>query len=211
MKLELHTFDSKIIELNTVEFPRFTGTRVMMMPVKIGDPESLPDELQHYASLFTALSNLSSHHGETGYLTIDEKYLDHGESHRRPGRHVDGIYQGSGGGWGGGWGSVGNGMITAGSEAGCRAWRGSCGGVIGQDGEADEVDVSACEEFILKSNVAYWLDGLCVHESLPAPKAHDRQFVRLSMPSNAPWFEGYSINSKGIRPTGPILPPREFM
>jgi hypothetical protein len=52
---------------------------------------------------------------------------------------------------------------------------------------------------------------MCVHESVPVATDTERTFVRLSMPSTAPWFEGYTVNPKGILPTGPILPRRTFM
>lgn len=54
------------------------------------------------------------------------------------------------------------------------------------------------------------VDGLCVHESVEQKEDCERIFVRLSMPSAAPWFEGYTKNPLGILPTGKILPKREF-
>ncbi len=60
-------------------------------------------------------------------------------------------------------------------------------------------------------HMVYWMHGLCVHESVPQYKTVPRQFVRLSLPSRAPWFEGYTENPYGVMPTGPILPRREFM
>lgn len=61
-----------------------------------------------------------------------------------------------------------------------------------------------------KPNKAYWLDGLCVHESIIQKEDTQRTFVRLSMPSTAPWFEGYTKNPLGIQPTGKILTKRPF-
>lgn len=34
----------------------------------------------------------------------------------------------------------------------------------------------------------------------------ERTFVRLSMPNDAPWYNGYTKNPKGIKPTGVIIP-----
>lgn len=50
-----------------------------------------------------------------------------------------------------------------------------------------------------------------IHESIPQTQFVNRQFVRLSMPSTAPWFKGYAPNPVGVAPTGPILPRRQFM
>lgn len=208
-------FESKFHRAGEVPLPAFSGTRVMMMPIILGDGESVPPELQHYAETLAALFEkmLADHAGKVGYLTIDEKRVAAGETHRRAGKHVDGVFNGSIGGWGGGggggWGSAGNGMLTVSNIAGCRLWAGEFVGEVDKDGGC--VGEVAAPPIVLEGGVAYWLDGLCVHESMPMAKAVDRQFVRLSLPSCAPWFDGYSVNPLGVKPTGPILPRREFM
>ena len=53
-------------------------------------------------------------------------------------------------------------------------------------------------------------NGLCVHESLPTPVDVNRQFVRISIPSNSPWFVGYITNSLGIQPNGAIINERRI-
>lgn len=136
-------------------------------------------------------------------------------SRARHSPHVDGVFQGRTGAWGGGgsWGSVGNGMLTVSSHPQCKAWKESLDGVPGREGECDHL-VGQCRDKdsqVFQPGDVYWLDGLCMHESLPATEAIDRQFVRLSLPSNGPWFEGYTENPNGVRPTGEILPARAFM
>lgn len=191
----------------------------MMMPLILGDLNSIPLTLQHWKeTLGRMFEQCRKHFGSVGYITIDEKEVKAGKTHRRAGLHVDGVYNGSCGGWGGGddgggWGAVGNGMFTVSSVAGCRAYNQTFEGKIGKDGECDQfvnqLDQSKSELF--GANVLYWVDGLCVHESLPMPQDTKRQFVRLSMPSKAPWFEGYSVNPLGVQPTGAILPKRPYM
>ena len=210
-------FESIFNHVGEIELPPFSGTRVMMMPLIIGDPNSIPETLSHYVKCLSGLFALSDskHKGQVGYFTIDEKYVSKGSTHRRAGLHVDGIYNGSCGSWGGGggWGSVGNGMLTVSSIPGCKAYRQSFDGHLGMDGECDMIQ-HQCDEnksVIFGSNQVYWVDGLCVHESLPLQEDTKRQFVRLSMPSKAPWFEGYTENILGIKPSGPILAPRKFM
>ncbi|CAG4900458.1 hypothetical protein [Paraburkholderia saeva] len=186
----------------------------MMMPLIIGDLDSVPDRLEHWNAALHSLFDISTHHGQVGYLTIDEKHVLPKSTHRRAGLHVDGVFQGQSGGWGGGgWGSVGNGMLTVSSHVGCRAWNQSFDGLPGNDGECDHLaaQCSPDTETLFKANTVYWVDGLCVHESIPMHSPTKRQFVRLSMPSNAPWFDGYTVNEKGIAPTGRILPRRQFM
>jgi hypothetical protein len=211
-------FESKFKELTEVSLPQFTGTRVMMMPILIGDLSSVPSQLDHYGSTLQQLFGLSDpkHYGKVGYITIDEKVVQAGSTHRRSGLHVDGVFNGSCGGWGGGggsWGSKGNGMITVSSVAGCKAYQQELEGEFGKDGEADSFKSQLKEECatIFKPYVAYWVDGLCVHESLSMPENTARQFVRLSMPSKGPWFIGYTENPLGVLPTGEILDSRPYM
>ncbi len=83
---------------------------------------------------------MGGHHGEIGYLTVDEREVRRGETHRRAGLHVDGVYNGSAGGWGGGapgggWGVVGNGMLTVSSHAMCRVFNKDFVGWPGMEGE----------------------------------------------------------------------------
>lgn len=182
----------------------------MMMPVRLGSLGGVPE---HYAELCAELYGLmdQAHAGEVGYLTIDEQRLEAGKTLRRSGLHVDGYYHGRCGGWGGGggWGSVGNGMLTLSSTPHCRAYAGTFEGEPGWEGECDHIEVGEGETFA--AGRVYWVDGACVHESLPVTERAERQFVRLSMPSNGPWFEGYTPSPVGVLPSAEILPQRSFL
>lgn len=212
-----NSFLSVFEKKGLVNLPSFSGTRVMMMPLVLGALDSVPDFLGHYKNTLEQLFKMTNpkHFGEVGYLTIDEKTVGPNTTHRRAGKHVDGVFQGRCGGWGGGggWGSVGNGMLTVASHSGCKAWLGEFTDFPGMEGECDHLE-SQCENKtseVFAPNTVYWVDGMCVHESLAQPAQVDRQFVRLSMPSSAPWFEGYTKNPLGVKPTGEILPRRQFM
>lgn len=212
------TFWSDSEHLGEVVLPDWSGLRIMMMPVVFNDPHRLPLPPQWHA-VIVRLFNLKRAHlhaGKVGYLTIDEKLVKAGEAHRRPGLHVDGVYRGPGavsddGVWGGGgWGR--SGLITVASHRGLRIWPlHEFVGQPGPEGECEHLRGQCLYHVDAKPHEVRWLNGLCVHESLPM--AHDtyRTFVRLSFPSTAPWFEGYTPNPFGIKPTGPILPRREFM
>jgi hypothetical protein len=208
-------FQSSYCYRGHVEFPEFSGTRVMMMPIIIGSFNEIPDEIEQYEDMLAEMFSMAGHIGKVGYITLDERKLLAGETTRRSGLHVDGVYQGNMGAWGGGggWGSVGNGMLTASSYPGCRAWNQSFSATPGPEGECDHL-AAECRDSaarVFAAGDVYWLDGLCVHESLPMTEAVSRQFLRLSLPSNGPWFEGYTENPHGVMPTGPILPRRYFM
>lgn len=184
----------------------------MMMPVLIGRGIGVPAP---YANLVDDLYGVTEkrHLGEVGYLTIDERELAPGDTLRRSGLHVDGYYQGRCGAWGGGggWGSVGNGMLTVSNTAYCRAYLGVIDGEPGPEGECEHLTMPNAGE-LFEAGSVYWLDGACVHESLPVESPTRRQFVRLSLPSNGPWFEGYTPNPAGVLPSNEILPTRtQFM
>ena len=211
----MEAFDSTfrpIWDYKPVKFPEFTGLRIQMMPVRLGFPDGVPESyLDLVADLYGKME--VRHLAQIGYLTIDERELLPGETLRREGLHVDGYYHGRCGAWGGGggWGSVGNGMLTVSSTSHCKAYLGRFNGTPGPEGECDHLVVPN-EGTLFEAGKVYWVDGACVHESLPVTEKTRRQFVRLSMPSNGPWFEGYTENPKGILPSGEILPARtEFM
>lgn len=205
-------FNSSFQELGACPVPAFAGTRIMMMPLMLGDMSSVPLSLIGWTQALQRLFKWAGHLGEVGYITIDEKIVRAGTTHRRAGLHVDGLYRGHAGAWGGGpWG--GGGMITVASTRNCRAWNQTFEGWPGDDGECDHL-AGQCRDgasTLFDAKTAYYLEGLCVHESVPVPQDTARQFVRLSFPSRGPWFEGYTPNPLGVQPTGEILPRRRFM
>jgi len=211
----------KVWHWEPLKFPEFSGLRIMMMPVRLGDLTGVPEQ---YKPMLEHLYGVTEHRfikdGCIGYLTIDERELQPGETLRRAGLHVDGYYHGQCGAWGGGgednpgggWGSVGNGMLTVSSTAHCLAYLGTILGEPGPEGEADHLPLPELGT-VFQAGDVYWVDGACVHQSLPVETLTKRQFVRLSMPSSGPWFEGYTPNpDSSIQPSGKILPRRnEFM
>lgn len=210
----ISTFRKMWSEEGIVEkmMPDFSGTRIMMMPVRLGSLDGVP---AHFQGLIDYLYGLTESRwlGHIGYLTIDERVLEPGETLRRSGLHVDGYYHGRCGAWGGGgtWGSVGNGMLTVSSTSHCRAWLGRAYDEPDAEGGCNHVDLDDLIPYQFKANKIYWVDGACVHESLPVDRKMERQFIRLSMPSNGPWFEGYTENPTGIKPSAEVLPRRQFM
>lgn len=199
----------KIWNHSKIEFPEFTGLRVMMMPVVLGSLEGVPEQYHEFVlSLYEVTEK--RHMGQIGYLTIDEQDLEPNETLRRSGLHVDGYYHGRCGAWGGdgSWGSVGNGMLTISSTPHCKAYLGVFNGKPLDEGECGHLTLPN-EGEVFEDGHIYWVDGACVHESMPVVEKTKRQFVRLSMPSNGPWFEGYTENPTGIQPSNDILPARE--
>lgn len=207
----------KIWNHTPLEFPEFTGTRIMMMPVRLGYGYGVPTP---YSIILYHLYSVMERRffNEIGYLTIDEQDLDVGKTLRRPGWHVDGYYHGNCGAWGGGggnggsWGSVGNGMLLVSNTSHCEAVLGMAEGEPGPEGECEHRQIRGLGHTLFEPGEVYWLDGGCIHRSLEVTEPTRRQLVRLSMPSSGPWFEGYTENPEGILPSNEILPARtEFM
>lgn len=193
--------------------PKFTGVRVMMMPYLMEDIRgTLPGFLQQYVNIVETMSAQCD--SGVGYLTVDEAFVRAGETHRRPGLHVDGVDEtGSVGGWGGGggWGTAG--MTVLSSHVGCRAWYQWFDDLPKEDGDCEHLRKS-CKpmcQFTLEPGRIYKFEPLTVHESIPMNRDTERQFVRVSYPSNAAWYEGYTENPLGIKPTGPIRARRPGM
>ena len=201
----------KMWQPKPLEFPVFSSLRIMMMPVMLGSLSGVPKK---YWALVDQLYDMVEYRWRyhIGYLTIDERIVPKGTTLRRSGLHVDGYYKGRCGAWGGGggWGSVGNGMLTVSSTPHCRAYLGRILGEPFNEGECGHLKMPD-EGEIFEAGQVYWVDGACVHESLPVAETTARQFVRLSMPSNGPWFEGYTPNPCGIKHSNDILPRRKFM
>ena len=204
--------------LGSAELPRFSHIRVMHMPLLLGNADSARGAVSEdwLTTLQELMALVPEHHGEVGYLTSDERRVRAGESHRRPGLHVDGVFEGRGGGWGGGggggWGSKSNGLLTVSNHEGCRVW--PCAAEkTGHDGGCEDLRDVVGRQFgdghVLVPGAVYWMGGMTVHESMPQACDVDRQFVRLSLPApGSPWFEGYTRNPNGVQPSGPTLPRR---
>ena len=204
------TFISTIENRGRVTLPSFRGIRVMMMPFHIHDPErSLPPD---FADWFPVLRRMGKGAPRgVGYLTLDEALVRAGETHRRPGLHVDGVGpDGEAGGWGAGGGYGASGMTMVSSHVGCVAWSQVFAGRPAPDGDCShlEPELNPAAATVLQPSEIYWCGPMTVHKALPLTADTARQFCRVSYPSEAPWYEGYTPNPLGIKPTGPIHAPR---
>jgi hypothetical protein len=65
--------------MTTIEFPKFSGVRCLMMPYVQGDPASVPDEYEAYRDI---ISSVFIKCGDIGFLTIDESLAVAGKPHR---------------------------------------------------------------------------------------------------------------------------------
>lgn len=201
-------FTSTLSGLGPLVLPSWSGVRVMMMPFLLEDvTRTVPQNLfGAWGDVITkACCRLSAPLRGVAYATIDEALVRAGEHHRRPGLHVDGE-----GAWGGTptrpWATNGMGLVA--SHTGCAAYAQSFEGTPGDDGDCEALRPQCKRATPLRGGQLYACGPLTVHESLPMLEDTRRSFLRISMPSAAPWFEGYTESPVGVKPIGPVLPRR---
>lgn len=97
--------------LGHVEFPKFTGTTINMLPFIMGDKKSLPSQYQNYWSLIESCQLPEADLGKVGYLSVTESITARETSQRRSGIHTEASARAVLGSsskivcsWGGGWG-----------------------------------------------------------------------------------------------------------
>lgn len=197
--------ESQIKDFGALQLPEFSGTRVMMMPFLMQAPyASLPDSLSHWREAVSTICELATAKQGVGYLTIDEALVRAGETHRRPGLHVDGV--GPYGGGGGGYAA--NGMFLASSVDGCMGYRQTLDAEPGPDGDCEHLRLALAPGFVMRAGRVYWCSPMAIHEALPMREDTRRQLLRVSMPSDAPYHREYTPNPTGVVPPGEPAPPR---
>lgn len=219
MQVKQNTFDSRFERCSMVTLPPFSGVRIQVMPVRLGDMDSIPPSvdghsLVPYLEVVEQLFADCHRKDGIGYLTIDEREVKKGETHRQAGPHVDGALMeldASRSMWGACE------TLTVSNIAACRAWQQR--GIVGKPGDDGECghlvgQLQPENAYVLDANTIFWMAALCVHESMPLLEDGWRQFVRLTVPfhhSVDVWFEGYTENPLGVQPGGLILPRRPQM
>jgi hypothetical protein len=192
---------SEATRLGRVNIPAFQGLGVMMMPFRWDDPARTltARQIGGWVDTIEDLCWLVPSEG-IGYVTIDERVVPEGQTHRRPGWHVDGH---------GVWGAPSpygrGGMILLSSTVGAEYVTGDID--VHPDAEG------GCDTFIgegdrMEAGVAYWCAPMCLHRSVPMQQTTRRQLLRLSMPSMEPHHWPFTPNETGVQPVTPRGPDR---
>lgn len=180
----------------TVPFPAFTGERVYML--EFTKAQGLPHELRRWQPTVDAmLSDVRADPNDLIYITLDQKTVQAGRTHRCPGAHVDGNWiaaiqaHGGGGGHiqagghkGGKWNAVGRSdvLMLASDFAGCESLEGLVHGHPNEKGGVDHLDLSGLRSVVMAPNVNWFGDALTwIHRPLLMPKPVDRTLVRLNI------------------------------
>lgn len=193
-------------KIKEIEFPEHTGISVNMMPIIMGDPESVPEHLHGYLPL---IQECSFEKNEIVFLTVDEREPLPLESQRRPGIHTEAgaSMAWGGGGWGGQQFRKG-GVYMASSDGACRMWDTQTQ-FVDLQGQV-LIDLPDDLSFECEPNVLYWMTDRTPHEALPSEKS--RQFFRLVGPKVDVWYSKHNTpNPLGVVPNCKIIDEDKFV
>lgn len=192
---------SIVQQRGAVLFPAHLGERIYMRAFFKAD--GLPIDLRRWQDTVDAML----HGVETDqpiYLMVDQGVVRAGDTHRRPGLHIDGywnptlqahgghVFGGHTGGWrtGPDWLhcelSAPEAIILASDISACRAFEGEWAGVPGEGGDCQHINVDGMREVVLNANMAYAGNVAMLHESTPVLRDTLRTVVRLNVPGWSP-------------------------
>lgn len=83
--------NSKAKEVGKINFPKFEGDKIYMLPFELSNP-ILPDKYKRWEGIVKEMVEMSPVKQGTAFLTVDEKEVKAGETHRRGGPHTDGNF-----------------------------------------------------------------------------------------------------------------------
>lgn len=196
---------SLIRPVGSLALPPFAGTRVYMQSHILGERVRIQDNPAFEDPIEKMLANVQDD-GAKVFITIDQKLVLPGKTHRRPGAHVDGNFIFSWSSGGGGWLTGENGrvlspenhklqyvnpmggMLIVSDYQACRAWVGEIDDEPGQGGNCAHMadKLKTLESFLLDPNQVYLGNSTCVHESLPIQEEVQRTLIRITL---APSFK----------------------
>ncbi len=193
-------------KLNKVEFPKYSNIMINMMPIVMGDRNSVPEYLHGYLPL---INDCNFKEGEVVYLSIHESFVEKDKTQRRPGCHTEAT---SLFGWGGTpWGGKleeGKGIYMASTDGRCEIWNTIVKNV---DMHGKVLNHLTCSSEIMQENTMYWFGDKTPHESLPALQSKERQWFRLVSPEIGIWFSKHNTeNPLGVKPNAPISHMNKF-
>lgn len=196
---------SKINEVGSFALPEFDGDHLYMHALDVQDPK-LPSQVGRYRPIIDQLMPILPLDKGIVYLTIDEKVIVPGTSHRRAGAHIDGIWQPAkmaheepgrhvirAAGWDTGpyWKEPepksGGGLLLLSNQVGCRGYLGDFDCVPGEGGDCEHIrdQLDAAPSFLMEANKAYLCNVWGIHESLPVTTLTQRSLLRITLPVEA--------------------------
>lgn len=197
-----------------VEFPKFSGININMMPIKLsrfGFQRTIPKIYRAYIPILEQCKFDYDLYDSVAYLTISEQFVEKGESHRRPGLHTEsqGYLKNGSKFIRDRWGGFALGGIFMASNVSntCKIYKADIpDSLIGKHGNIEYLRSfldENYESFMPEENQLVWMKDTTPHESLPVPKDSYRQFFRLVCGEVSTWYEDHSTKN----PLG-VVPPK---
>jgi hypothetical protein len=167
-----------------------------MVPYNLGEKPNFSGPLEAWNEVVHEVSSMISDRiSGTAFLTVDQREILPGITHRRPGVHFDGV-------WipeinahrtGGGRHRTDNsldksGIILVSDYSMCRGWNGVFEGNPGPGGDCEPLRdaLEASESFMIDHNEVFWGNAMFIHEGLQASVPVKRTLMRISLPADAP-------------------------
>lgn len=178
--------NSKIKIVGKLLLPKPSGIKIQMMPIDFADVTKIPSYIgEEYVNMFRSLVQMSGITTGVGYITVDEQEIVANTSTRRPGLHIDDKA----------WGK--SELLTVSNFIGCRAWNQEVPILPNKEGDCEHARMYLKDEniVVLQPNTVYFMNNESIHESIPPKEIGQmRSFVRLSLPSECPWWRGFTGN-----------------
>jgi len=186
------------------KFPAYRNRCINMMPIIMGDHKSIPNPFRDYIPMINmCMQHKKEEMGKVGYLTIDEKYVQAGQSHRRGGLHVERSQALR---WGSGWGGTKGGLFFSNNidDSLCIYNHIMNPSRIGKLGSIEPRELKNKLAFQVPAHQLMWLTDLTPHESLPLLSSARRQMFRLVTSDVSIWYTKHNTkNPLGVQP-GPL-------
>ena len=215
-----------------IKFPKPSGININMMPFKMSRNFrecQLPFFLKEYHKkiIVKCLMKNKSLENTICYLTINESFVQKGQTQRRPGIHCehpgeDPLVKSAGGGQclmryyhcghgGGHWTTrpVDGLFMASNVNKSCRIWKCKVDKVDKREIIGHLGDIEYLRKFIdsnakrvdMKANELYWITDRTPHESLPMEESGNRQFFRIISSKLSTWYKQHNTpNPYGLMP-----------
>lgn len=177
---------SEITKGSTVTFPEFKGTQLYMQ--RLDGTLRLPAAYRDYQPTVDQMLRHVDTTGVPVFVTIDERELAAGETHRRPGAHIDGVWNEEMQTHGRQGGHImefpdarAGTVLLAASDLGCVGYPGEFATEAGHGGDMEHVRHLLGTGEALVAHKVYVLNQCGVHESVPVTQACKRTLIRVSV------------------------------
>lgn len=190
-------------EVGPVAFPEFHGIMINMMPVIVGDADSLPGDIVEYLPL---INDTDLEQGSLAYLTVRESIIIGARKQSRGGIHVEAPRLNA---WGGGaWGGMSSdkGVYMASTDGACEVWD-----ELAHDRDYQGACAVTTRPEKMKASTLYWITDKTPHAALPSTEGTVRQFFRLVSDEVSVWYSQHNTkNPRGILPSCEIVDYNKF-